>query len=98
MESFNFSFWMALGLLGQLFFSARFIVQWISSERKKKSIIPISFWFLSLAGSAILLTYAIHRKDPVFILGQSAGFIVYTRNLALIRRVSREKQSAGGQL
>jgi lipid-A-disaccharide synthase-like uncharacterized protein len=98
MESFNFSFWMVLGLVGQLFFSARFIVQWISSERKKQSIIPISFWFLSLGGSAILLMYAIHLKDPVFILGQSAGFIVYTRNLALIRRVSREKQSAGGQL
>ena len=86
MDLFDFSFWVALGLLGQLLFSARFLVQWISSERKKQSVIPVSFWFLSLAGSAILLTYAIHLKDLVFILGQSAGFIVYTRNLILIRR------------
>jgi lipid-A-disaccharide synthase-like uncharacterized protein len=92
MDSLDFSLWMVLGLVGQLFFSARFIVQWISSERKKKSIIPISFWFLSLGGSAILLAYAIHLKDPVFILGQSVGFIAYTRNLALIRRVSQERR------
>ena len=86
MEILDFTFWVALGLVGQLFFSARFIVQWIYSERKKQSIIPASFWFLSLAGSAILLTYAIHKQDLVFILGQSAGFIVYTRNLILISK------------
>jgi lipid-A-disaccharide synthase-like uncharacterized protein len=90
MESFDFTFWVILGLVGQIFFSARFIVQWIYSERKKQSITPVSFWFLSLAGSALLLTYAIHLKDPVFILGQSAGFMVYTRNLALIRKGRKE--------
>ena len=86
MEILDFTFWVALGLVGQLFFSARFIVQWIYSERKKQSVIPVSFWFLSLAGSAILLAYAIHKQDLVFILGQSAGFIVYTRNLILISK------------
>jgi lipid-A-disaccharide synthase-like uncharacterized protein len=77
--------WVGLGLVGQLLFSARFIIQWIASERKKRSIIPVSFWYFSLGGSALLLAYAIYRKDPVFILGQSAGAIVYVRNLGLIR-------------
>jgi lipid-A-disaccharide synthase-like uncharacterized protein len=77
--------WVGLGLAGQLLFSARFIIQWIASERKKRSIIPVSFWYFSLGGSALLLAYAIYRKDPVFILGQSAGAIVYVRNLRLIR-------------
>ena len=77
--------WVGLGLVGQLLFSARFIIQWIASERKRRSIIPVSFWYFSLGGSALLLAYAIYRKDPVFILGQSAGAIVYVRNLRLIR-------------
>ncbi len=77
--------WVGLGLVGQLLFSARFIIQWIASERKKRSIIPVSFWYFSLGGSALLLAYAIYRKDPVFILGQSAGAVVYVRNLRLIR-------------
>lgn len=77
--------WVGLGLFGQLLFSARFIVQWIASERKKRSIIPVSFWYFSLGGSALLLAYAIYRKDPVFILGQSAGAVVYVRNLWLIK-------------
>ena len=76
--------WLALGLAGQVAFSMRFLVQWIYSERKKESMIPISFWFFSLLGSVLLLSYAIHRRDPIFILGQSFGFIVYTRNLQLI--------------
>ena len=69
-------------------FSARFIVQWIQSERAGKSIVPLAFWYLSLAGSALLLTYSLYKRDLVFILGQSAGFIVYTRNLALLRKES----------
>ncbi len=77
--------WVGLGLVGQLLFSARFILQWIASERKKRSVIPVSFWYFSLGGSALLLAYAIYRKDPVFILGQSAGAVVYVRNLWLIR-------------
>jgi lipid-A-disaccharide synthase-like uncharacterized protein len=78
--------WVGIGLAGQALFSARFIVQWIVSERRKRSVIPISFWFLSMAGSLVLLAYAIHRKDPVFILGQSFGMLVYSRNLWLILR------------
>jgi lipid-A-disaccharide synthase-like uncharacterized protein len=79
-------FWLVFGLVGQLFFSARFIVQWVQSELKRRSVVPISFWFLSLGGSITLLIYAIHRRDPVFILGQSAGLLIYVRNLALIRK------------
>jgi lipid-A-disaccharide synthase-like uncharacterized protein len=78
--------WTALGFIGQLFFSARFVVQWVASEIRKRSTVPVSFWFLSIAGSLVLLAYAIHKKDPVFIVGQSAGLLVYSRNLMLIRR------------
>jgi len=79
-------FWLTVGFLGQAFFSARFLVQWIASERKKESVIPVSFWFFSIGGGLTLLIYAIHRLDPVFILGQGAGLFVYLRNLYLIRR------------
>jgi len=78
--------WLLFGLLGQLLFSARFVVQWVTSERRKASVIPVSFWFFSLGGSLALLAYSIHRLDPVFILGQSLGMLIYTRNLMLIRR------------
>ena len=78
--------WTALGFVGQLFFTARFVVQWVASEIRKRSTVPVAFWFLSIAGSLILLGYAIHKKDPVFIVGQSAGLLVYSRNLMLIRR------------
>ncbi len=78
--------WLCVGLLGQAAFMTRFVVQWIVSERRGESVIPIAFWFFSLAGSLILLCYAIHRRDPVFTLGQSFGFIVYVRNLMLIYR------------
>jgi lipid-A-disaccharide synthase-like uncharacterized protein len=77
--------WVAIGLGGQLMFMLRFVVQWIVSERARRSIIPVSFWWLSIGGAAILLAYAIHRHDPVFILGQSLGFVVYARNIRLIR-------------
>jgi lipid-A-disaccharide synthase-like uncharacterized protein len=80
-----------VGFLGQALFSARFFVQWIVSERKGKSIIPVSFWFFSLGGSMVLLLYAIYRLDPVFILGQSAGCIIYVRNLMLIRKERKYK-------
>jgi lipid-A-disaccharide synthase-like uncharacterized protein len=75
-----------LGFAGQALFALRFLVQWVASERKGESIIPVYFWYLSLIGSIILLAYAIFRHDPVFVLGQSTGFIVYTRNLMLIHR------------
>lgn len=78
--------WLSVGLLGQAFFSMRFLVQWIASERRKESVIPISFWFFSIGGGLTLLIYAIYRMDPVFIIGQGAGLFVYLRNLYLIRR------------
>jgi len=88
-------YWLYLfGIAGQLLFALRFIVQWVASERKGESIIPIYFWYLSLIGSLILLAYAIFRRDPVFILGQSTGFFVYTRNLMLIYR----KRTASAEL
>jgi lipid-A-disaccharide synthase-like uncharacterized protein len=81
------AFWLALGFVGQAIFSGRFLVQWIASEREKRSVVPGTFWWLSLAGGVTLLAYAIHRRDPVFILGQAAGLVVYGRNLVLLRRV-----------
>lgn len=77
--------WILVGLGGQLLFMTRFLVQWIVSERAHRSVIPLSFWWLSIGGAAILLAYAIWRRDPVFILGQSLGLVIYARNLWLIR-------------
>jgi lipid-A-disaccharide synthase-like uncharacterized protein len=81
--------WLVVGLLGQAMFMMRFIVQWIHSERHQKSIIPVSFWYLSLSGGLIVLAYGIHRVEPVIILGQLPGTLVYARNLVLIRREKR---------
>ena len=81
--------WLCIGLLGQCLFMMRFIVQWIHSERHQKSLIPVSFWYLSLLGGLIVLAYGIHRVDPVIILGQLPGTIVYIRNLIFIRRNGR---------
>jgi len=78
--------WIALGLIAQFIFFMRFFIQWLASERKGKSIIPVAFWYLSIAGSLMLLAYSIWRKDPVFILGQSMGALIYIRNLILIYR------------
>jgi lipid-A-disaccharide synthase-like uncharacterized protein len=77
--------WIIIGFVGQALFSARFIVQWLASERVKRSIIPTAFWYFSLAGGVTLFAYAIHKQDPVFIAGQGLGLIVYLRNLYLIR-------------
>lgn len=84
--------WLAIGFLGQALFSARFMVQWIASERARRSIVPKAFWFFSLGGGATLLAYALYRQDPVFIVGQGAGLFIYVRNLMLIRRESRLEQ------
>ena len=80
----NYQIWLSLGFFGQLVFSMRFIVQWIASEKARESVIPIAFWYISLTGSALLFAYAMHRRDPVFMLGQGIGAIVYIRNLMLI--------------
>jgi len=81
--------WLALGFAGQALFSARFLVQWVYSERHRQSLIPVAFWYFSLAGGATLFAYAIHIGDPVFILGQSTGVLIYSRNLYFIRRQRR---------
>ncbi|MBM9593507.1 lipid-A-disaccharide synthase N-terminal domain-containing protein [Rhodobacteraceae bacterium MCCB 386] len=81
--------WIGVGLAGQVLFSARFIVQWISSEREQRSVIPVAFWYLSIGGGATLLAYALYRRDPVFILGQAAGLFIYARNLWLIHAEQR---------
>jgi lipid-A-disaccharide synthase-like uncharacterized protein len=75
-----------VGLLGQAFFSARFLVQWIASERAGRSVVPLAFWFFSIGGGFVLLGYALYRRDPVFILGQSFGVFIYARNLMLIAK------------
>ena len=78
--------WLIIGFIGQVAFGARFVIQWIVSEKKGESTIPLVFWYCSIIGSIVLLSYAIHREDPVFILGQSLGSIIYIRNLILIDR------------
>ena len=78
--------WVTIGIAGQVCFFARFFVQWVQSERAGRSVIPIAFWYFSIAGGSILLAYAIWRRDPVFILGQSGGLFVYLRNLVLLHR------------
>ena len=78
--------WLSIGFLGQAFFSARFFVQWVASERQRKSVVPRLLWYFSLGGGMTLLAYAIHRRDPVFIIGQAAGLLVYARNLYFIFR------------
>ncbi len=77
--------WVAIGILGQALFSARFILQWFASEQAKRSVIPTAFWWFSLAGGAVLLAYALYRRDPVFIVGQATGLGVYMRNLYFLR-------------
>lgn len=78
--------WLIVGFAGQLMFTSRFLVQWLQSERQKRSVIPVAFWYFSIAGGVTLLAYAIHRADPVFIVGQLAGVLIYGRNLYFIRK------------
>ena len=81
--------WIAVGFFGQALFSARFVVQWIYSEKNRKSVIPVAFWWFSLSGGVVLLSYAIWRSDPVFIAGQAGGLLIYLRNLYFIRRADK---------
>jgi len=89
--------WIGIGFLGQGLFFGRWVVQWIASERTSESRVPISFWYMSLIGGLITLTYAIYRMDPVFIAGQSVGAVVYIRNLVLIHRTGHAKSTPGPQ-
>ncbi|MFD2175659.1 lipid-A-disaccharide synthase N-terminal domain-containing protein [Rhodobacter lacus] len=77
--------WVIFGFAAQAMFTARFLVQWIASERARDSVMPVAFWYFSLAGGVMLLAYALYRADPVFILGQALGVVIYSRNLWLIR-------------
>ncbi|AND89721.1 lipid-A-disaccharide synthase-like uncharacterized protein [Bradyrhizobium diazoefficiens] len=80
----KFDAWVILGFVAQAFFTMRFVVQWIASERARKSVMPVAFWFFSVGGGALLLVYALYRKDPVFIAGQALGLVVYLRNVYFI--------------
>ncbi|MDB5491415.1 MAG: lipid biosynthesis domain protein [Micavibrio sp.] len=82
--------WEAIGFIGQGLFTARFLVQWIATEKKKESVIPLMFWYFSISGGLVLLIYAIHIKSPVFILGQAMGLLIYSRNLSIIFKKHRQ--------
>jgi lipid-A-disaccharide synthase-like uncharacterized protein len=88
--------WLLVGFGGQVLFMGRFVLQWFVSERQRRSVIPVSFWYLSIAGALVLLAYAMHRHDPVFTAGQGLGVAIYLRNLHLIR-AERARARAGGQ-
>jgi lipid-A-disaccharide synthase-like uncharacterized protein len=90
--------WLVVGFLGQSLFFGRFFLQWIATERRKKSVIPRSFWLFSLGGGAVLLFYSIHQKDPVFIAGQAAGLLIYSRNLWFLRRSDDPAGSAPSEM
>ena len=85
--------WLGIGFFGQSLFFSRWLLQWFISEKKAESQIPVSFWYMSLAGSVIVLAYAIHKLDPVFMAGQSVGTVVYIRNLILIHRAKERVKS-----
>ena len=78
--------WLVVGFMGQGLFGARFLVQWLRSEKERKSVIPLAFWYLSIGGGVVLLSYAIYKMDPVFITGQGMGLLIYGRNLYFINR------------
>lgn len=85
--------WLSIGFIGQALFSMRFLIQWLTSEYKGQSVIPTAFWYFSILGGITLFTYAVYKKDPVFILGQGMGIIIYARNLYLIYREKHLKLS-----
>jgi lipid-A-disaccharide synthase-like uncharacterized protein len=84
--------WIVFGLIGQVMFTGRFVLQWIASERAKQSVVTKSFWLFSILGSTILSVYAIYRKDPVFIVGQVPGIVIYFRNLVIMRNSQRSQE------
>jgi len=86
----QFDFWIILGFVAQFMFMMRFVIQWIASERVGRSIVPVAFWFFSIAGGSLLLIYAIQHQDPVFIAGQGLGLLIYFRNIWLIIKEKRD--------
>lgn len=90
--------WVIIGYVAQALFTMRFLVQWLASEKAGKSVVPLAFWIFSLGGGALLLVYALYKRDPVFIIGQSTGLLIYIRNLQLIQKsTQREKAEASLQ-
>jgi len=89
----KFDGWVALGFVAQAFFTMRFLVQWIASERARKSVVPAAFWFFSIGGGLLLLIYALYRRDPVFIAGQALGLVVYIRNVYFIILTGRQSSA-----
>ena len=85
--------WIGIGFIGQSLFFSRWLIQWVVSERKAESQIPVSFWYMSLIGSVIVLAYAIHRVDPVFMVGQGVGTLVYVRNIMLLHQAKKRVMS-----
>ncbi|HEV2955356.1 MAG TPA: lipid-A-disaccharide synthase N-terminal domain-containing protein [Xanthobacteraceae bacterium] len=92
----RFDAWAVLGFLAQALFSARFLVQWIASERARRSIIPMAFWWFSIAGGILLFIYSLHRRDPVFIAGQGGGLLIYARNVMFVLREQRTAPTPSG--
>ncbi len=90
----NATLWLIIGFVGQGLFSARFIIQWFKSEREKKSVFPIAFWYFSIAGGITLLAYAVHKEDPVFIVGQLSGLLIYFRNLYFVVHERKNRKAA----
>jgi lipid-A-disaccharide synthase-like uncharacterized protein len=88
----KFDFWLAFGLIAQLFFTARFLVQWISSERAGMSVVPMAFWFCSMGGGIMTLIYGFAKREPIIILGQALATVIYIRNIMLILK-NRRRQS-----
>jgi lipid-A-disaccharide synthase-like uncharacterized protein len=91
----SLTLWLTVGFLGQALFTARFLIQWLVSEKKRASVVPTAFWWLSLLGGTALLAYAIFRRDPVIITGQALGLFVYTRNLMLVAKARSRRPQAG---
>ena len=87
--------WVLLGFVAQAFFTMRFLVQWLASEKVGKSVIPLAFWWFSIGGGLLLLVYALYRRDPVFILGQGFGVFVYLRNLQFVLRARGTSAAQG---
>ena len=89
--------WAYIGIIAQALFTGRFVVQWLASEKAGRSVIPFSFWLLSIGGGVLLLVYALYRRDPVFILGQAFGVLIYLRNLSFVLRERREERAKRGE-
>lgn len=93
--------WLTIGFVGQAVFTARFLAQWIASEKRRDSVVPVVFWWLSLVGGLTLFTYATHRNDPVIMVGQCMGVVIYVRNLMLVskaRRRAAKRETRAGQV